>query len=646
MTQSDAPPSTLRKALWWLLILVPLILCAVLMRKHTADQRFLDDWLWAQDLVKFGRGELHLSDLFEVHMEHRPALARAMAMLSTYAAKGNVRAQNLVTFVLLLGAYAGIVRVFLRKADWKLQQIALPMILVGALMFSPVQWQTLLWPCCCGTVTPLFFLSVSMCFAVSDLPWWGRCLGGILSAALATIGFASGMSVWVLPLPVMLFCGRWENMKQRLVFTGVWLVALAAVLVPYFHHFVNAVPRQYAYGHGEENTFEGALPFFLGHPLLDLHFVASFCGALLVRGLATTTQIAATTVGTFLLLGFTGATVYLFRHWKDETLRSRLLPLLCIGSYSIAAAAMVAMGRIYAGGVGTGLNMRYTAHQTLLPAMLVLAFVVIARHRREKSAVAGTAFSGVSGLLAGGMLVGFLVPGWIYGSTMMEEWQNSRYRDTGAQTMSQLFNWSRSVAIVGGNFDITKDTTDALDKLGLLHPRPLRDTKLSNIPEGTAWLDDRHGEFSTFRKEDGEWMTRGFSLLRGSWRPADGILFAYKVEGGEWTIFGMTQPRGIPHFLSVSMGKDVQYIIHGRAPWPGNILSNWGEKVDIISEPPQGARISAWALDAHRMLIYPVGRGVGMPVEKAREGFTLEQLATKPKQAAPEDHEQLGSQPK
>ena len=53
MTQSDAPPSTLRKALWWLLILVPLILCAVLMRKHTADQRFLDDWLWAQDLVKF-----------------------------------------------------------------------------------------------------------------------------------------------------------------------------------------------------------------------------------------------------------------------------------------------------------------------------------------------------------------------------------------------------------------------------------------------------------------------------------------------------------------------------------------------------------------------------------------------------------------
>jgi hypothetical protein len=93
----------------WIAVLLPVLICGWLVKTYVVDQRFLDDWVWAQDLLlwkKGAYGEL-LHNIVSVHLEHRPVVARALALAVTLLANGNVQAQCGLTFlwlILCLGA--------------------------------------------------------------------------------------------------------------------------------------------------------------------------------------------------------------------------------------------------------------------------------------------------------------------------------------------------------------------------------------------------------------------------------------------------------------------------------------------------------------------------------------------------------------
>ena len=80
----------------------------------------------------------------------------------------------------------------------------LPLLLASAVMFTPVQWQNLLWPICCETFMPAMFLLFSLLVAFKPWPWWARGLVGGLLASCGMLSFASGVLLWVLPLAVYL----------------------------------------------------------------------------------------------------------------------------------------------------------------------------------------------------------------------------------------------------------------------------------------------------------------------------------------------------------------------------------------------------------------------------------------------------------
>src|SRR5580704_8520071 len=92
----------------WLLVLAPLLMGMRLVYLYSVDQRFLDDWVWASDLVKWKQG--HYGELFHdlcsVHLEHRPIVPRTLALIVTLLMQGNVQGQNVLSFLWVTIAFA------------------------------------------------------------------------------------------------------------------------------------------------------------------------------------------------------------------------------------------------------------------------------------------------------------------------------------------------------------------------------------------------------------------------------------------------------------------------------------------------------------------------------------------------------------
>jgi hypothetical protein len=621
----------------WALVLVPIVGCIALTVTHAVNQRFLDDWVWAQDLIKWKTGQPILHDLFEVHLEHRPAVARALTLFSTALAGGDVQAQNVLTLVWLMTAFGSVCLLWTRFGGLTIRQAWLPLAPAAAVLFSPIQWQTLLWPICHGTAMPLFFLALSLVAAFARWPWGVRCALGTLCGVLGMLSFASGFLVWVLPLPVFLFCGRFKNHMQRFAFVVAWCAVFAVALALYLQvkiqphsavigekvllslgsHDVtydlrNEVPPQFAYGVGEENTMDHGFSFLKDNLPLCIQFMATFTGAFLTHGWSADYKTTAGTVGWILIALLLAATVYFWRHRKDEALRRALLPMLCLGAYTPLTGFMVATGRAFAGGTGTALNGRYTVHQTALIVALIGAAVFIGRHwlrNRAPLQMQGGGFVRLAGWICAGLLGGVVGLGWLHGASMMREWQAGRFRGRAAQYLSQVFNkYNHFVGFVAGNQTIAVEGAKALNDLGLLKGGLATSRKLSQFRmAGTKTLDESHGSFIRLGKiADGSWIVQGYTFLPGSLRPADAILLAYQNAEGEWIMFGMTQAYGVPYFLSRSMGKDMYAIIPGRDPWPSSMMCPWDREVYIHEEPPPGAKITAWAYDANFRQIHRV----------------------------------------
>lgn len=596
---------------------------------YSVDQRFLDDWVWAQDLIKWKEGKYAelFHDVCSVHLEHRPMVPRALALLVTLALKGNVQGQNVLCFLWVAMSFASLASLWMRRGGMTLREGWLPLLMACALFYSPMQWQAFLWPICHETPMPVMFFLLSLLTAFTSWRWWVRSLLCCACAILAMLSFASGFLMWVLPLPVFLLAGTFDSPRQKIHFMMLWVAVLFVTMLLYFqvgiqkpesitlektivalpggyrltYDLHNEVPPQYAYGHGEENTMSGEFSYFLKNPLLDAEFVATFCGAFLARGLSADLKISAQTLGWLLMAGWSVTAVYFWRHRRDTSLRSSLLPMLCFGAYTPLTGLMVAVGRSYAGGTGSALNGRYTIHQSALIIALVGAVFFISRHRRQHAGNVTALYGPPASIWFYGALAGLIGVGWVHGASMMWEWNAARWRGAAAQYLSQVFARNNPfVSFIAGNHLIAKRDSADLNHYGLLRRGLAQDRRLSQfaIAGKSPELDADQGEFQRlYKNEAGEWRVHGFARLPGINRPADAVLLSYKAADGSWIMFGFTQSWGVPYYISRSLTKDVYAIIPGRDPWPQRVMCPFDPEIYIEEEPPAGAMITAWALD-------------------------------------------------
>jgi len=173
-------------------------------------------------------------------------------------------------------------------------------------LFSPLQWQTLLWPICFLAVIPIACLGGILRCNLSEWKPATKFIFSLIIAGTATLSFAPGMLCWILPLPIFLWIMPMPSAKVRRVFVAGWLLVSIAAVSLYFRNFHNATFAAYSYNHGAENAMEQDMSFFFKHPVQGGIFVLHWLGAFMSHGLHAEQDHPA------LFFGFAQVSLYLF----------------------------------------------------------------------------------------------------------------------------------------------------------------------------------------------------------------------------------------------------------------------------------------------------------------------------------------------
>ena len=607
----------LRPVLPWVCILFPVLLMARYIWEYKVNIPFLDDFMFTDMLEKAREGfrwtfapsdkYLTLHDFFMAQMEHRLALVRALILLRDHFWPTNITVENWFSFALLCGTALN-VAYLLKKTAGAFHQWWPVLALACFAIFSPIQYQIILWPMMFQVAFPAFFLSTALVALQSDLPLWLRWCIGVASAIGATLCIASGLLVWMLPVFMMLFGGTMST-KSRIAFTGAWLAVFGVTLALYFHNIHNEVEGPFAYKQKEEETMHRNISSFVESPEKVLPFVFRVVGGHLARGTSAALMTSAWWIGLVSITLFTAAFAWWIYRFKDEELRRRLAPWITFGSYTIAAAGLICLGRLWATANGdNSVSPRYTIHGVPLTVSLcamiwIIASDLLTRHpawrpRLERALL-------VSGLT----LSALLALSWIQGQHMMETWSSARLR-MATNTLFFKIHFLDTVPKgpdLDGNIASNYRRARGLDDLHVLNPPMLTDNRLSNFKISKNALNKNSALWETLTVDSNKQMARatGYAALGGRKRVADGVFLTYRDDKGAWKVFHVGQVRSMPLYYMHTLEKDLQNI-HQPGDNAGETFSAFISEFSLDRLPPGAHDLAAWAFDYREQTVYPI----------------------------------------
>ncbi|OAI56738.1 hypothetical protein AYO49_00485 [Verrucomicrobiaceae bacterium SCGC AG-212-N21] len=609
-------------------------------KENRVNTLFLDDWAYVPLYEKAVHGGLTLHDFFGGYLEHRPAIARVIAIVTTLVSKGDVRWQCIVTFcaITLTWINCGLL---LHRALGGWRRVWLAWGMMGWVMFCPVQWQEFLWPSCHMDTLPLLFLTSSLLVLGRErMNFWLR-LGLCGSFAwLATYSFAAGLTLWVL-VPLAAACGYgFPEVAHRKRFLLTWSVPMTIVLFCYFHGLKNEMESPFAYGQGNADTMTHSLVAVLKSPEKGLKFAVTLVGSNLARGILGSRGNVAFWLGVLATIVFAFGLAVVWARWKHLPARRATLPFAVIALYGLSVAGMVASGRAWASkDVGGALNNRYACFasafvagvvgllcveasslvgsqplpgtQTLTPGVAQLVPVIAGREAKRKRWLADHAAASVKNFAMplGGVLCGLLFANWCYGANMMKAWHSARLRGAADIHFSRMLGPSRDRGQNAQHIRLAYERAVTMDKLGFLE-HPLATTlDLDQFDIKSGGLDKKLGLITGTEREADSIIIRGYALQSMSGRPADGILITYSDEPDQnRKIVEVVLPDSIPALFSEGTTKDWQYVVLDE--YRPKLYGQWTATIrrDAL---PKGKKlhIEAWVLNIENMTVKEIVEG-------------------------------------
>jgi len=570
---------------------------------HMVNIPFLDDWMFVKMFQHERMGTLTLHDFFVVQMEHRMALVRAVILLLHKLWPTDYTKQMIVGWLLLVGTYANVAWLMRKTIGGGFRRWWPLLTMAGTALFSPIQYRIVLWAMMFQVACPGFFLSTTLVALLSRWPLWLRWLVGVVCASCATQTFATGILVWLLPLPLIFWGGAFRNRRSQYFFTGAWLLAFGVTMALYFTNLKNEVDPAFAYKQGEEDSLHHDTGAFFVQPGRSIPYVLRFLGQHLGRGSSFAMMDASLAIGLLSLLLFLGACAWFVVNFKCVELRQRLLPWLLFGSYSIGAGVLVAMGRLWASHNGdNALAARYVIHAIPLTVSLIAVGWIIGRDWLERHPdrdrvplrIIQTAFIS--------LYLGLQTLSWAHGCRLMELWESSRLR--GAANVLFYKALPQIEDLVPG----TRDYAKAADDLGLLAPPMLKNLKLENFTRSTDPLSINTAQWSslTMRKDESgaRCVFNGYACLPRRARTADGIFFSTKNKiTNDWEIFYVAQVSAMPLYLMDTLSRDTQFIhLGGELQKQG--VGGFSGQFNLSLVPPGIHRVAAWAFDYKQHKVY------------------------------------------
>jgi hypothetical protein len=612
---------TVIRRLWpWVFILLPVVCLFMLMREHLVNIPYLDDFMFLPMFDKAAHGfeftmaksqeHLTIHDFFMVQMEHRMAFVRGIIMLRHWFSPQDITPENWFTFALLVLTCIN-VGLLLRKTAGAPFRVWWPVLAISVALFcSPIHYQIVLWAMMFQVVMPAFCL-ISCLVALNSerLPLWAKWLVGVTAALCATLSFAAGILVWLLPLPVMIWGRGVGTARSRWVFLGCWLAAFAITMGLYFHDLHNEVEGAFAYKQGEVDTMDHNMGAFFQDPAKSAVFVLSAVGGHLGRGIQIAIPTLAFTVGLVSVLLLAASAWLLLARFRDESFRSRLLPWICFGSYTPAAALLVAMGRIWATATGdNSVSPRYTIHGVPLTVSLIaIGFIVLQDYAGRSPDWRMRAAKWSAGALTALVLI--VGVSWAHGMRMMETWESARLR----VATNTLFFGQEDLSTDG---DVVPNRYRArlMDGLGLLGRKMTMSKDLAQFKTSRAPLRASTARWESLLVSAAGDVCEatGYACLRNRIRPADGIFLTYKDKrnGDKWIIFHIAQVEAMPLFLGQTLGRDMQNIQLPGTFMEGTPVCGFKAIFPLTRLPKEtDLEVCAWAFDYKEQTTYEmVGR--------------------------------------
>jgi hypothetical protein len=561
--------------------LSPALFIARLIFRYGVDVPYADEWAWTPFLFSAHQHTLTMADFLSQHNEHRYFFPKLILLVLAPLTSGNTRGAMFFSLGLVVLTSGALWYLLWRTVKTSLNKRLFLLAVLNLVLFSPVQAENWTW----GFQFVLFFinflLAAGICVAVSGRPLWMKFLLCLAITIVATFSFGGGIIAWPFTFPLALAMEPSLAKRKIILWLSAWLCAAGAAVALYFLHYVR--PPHHP-------------PLFASsHPGDYLFYVTTFLGGHLSKADRTQSIVVALENGILLLLLYFGSLFWTIRSRAAEF--RKMAPWLALGAFALLNAILAATTRI-GFGINQGLDSRYTTFSLFLSLSVIGMFGVIATtslHRGINHRVLSFRWLGIAWLLTACptlLLIAHLHAGW-WGIGSMQESRRNRLHGKAALLFTNILPEAGAVhaRYLIANAAQTRPWANMANGLGFIHPPLLEGPELSRLssrPQHAGFFE------KLIAKTGGTCEASGWAMIPKRGRPADAVLLAYDDPVKGLTAFAVTAPE-IPRAEVIEALHDARYEYSG-----------WSCEFPQSEVPPGDREITAWSLDAERMVIYPL----------------------------------------
>jgi hypothetical protein len=573
----------LRLSAMLLLLAAPAFLTLAFVNSFGVNLPVVDDWDFAETLVRFKEHSLTLKDLWAQHNEHRILFPRMLMLAMANFTHWNLRAEMFLS-VLLASISVVLLALLIHKSfgGWNKYSVALAAI-GSALFFSLSQWQNWLWGFQIAWFLPPLCLLGTLLAQRSGLAWLGRLVISLLLMFISTFSMANGMICWVVTLPAIARALKAESLRPKRMAWVIWAVAFVSTMAAYF----------YGYNHPSHHP---SLVLALQHPGANVRFFLTWLGSAVGSFLVSPYSEFHLPVSTLMILGagalvFLGVSLTLLGACSCEACSWERLdvPLALIG-FSVVSGLVITLGR---SGLGheMALESRYITYSSLF--FVGLSWLAADLVSKKMIGWGGRLYriGSVAGLtaLAGGLLLSNR-DGWRRGPDLCRAHLNLKAEIQ----LSRILPVQEDLARIRWRNDFPR-LVATLVQYHLMVPGLVISDLLTNEQMITPPIQVPAGHLDTFvAQKDQRYFLAGWAVIPQQNRVADAVLFVCSEDGAKWRIFNLAQKLHQPRLDVVTGTRNRAF---ERSGWSAEIK---------LPGYPSSTKVMVLAFDANQQKYYRV----------------------------------------